>query len=946
MLPRKLRIAIAAPALILLFGQVRDFSSGDNVRDFGRGAFVFGFVLKFIDFGVLTRDGDVYKIKDKHSSIDHHGGVSISVNGVPLDDGKSLWRRFKESVELWLFTLRGIRWNWEVGGIPKREPQSASYFIFRTSLRILGSYLAWHLCKHAMGQFSYVRSINRGPFFDEPLTNQVILTWLHQLEAFCFINLPYQIGAFAAVATGYQTPADWPPLFGNLSDGYLVSRAWGRVWHQLLRRPLGMLTPHVQRWLGTTSRGSKRIVSLFCSFLMSGLVHWSGALNCPWTPSSHGMFTYFIMQAPLIRLEDWVVDWGRQKGIRGHALLKCFGYVWTVSWISFSMRYAARYQFEHGALSVHEPLKYSLIDLLIVRDRTLRQLLPDHRHFTTAHFSSSKLERPKDFNFARDVVDYWARKNQDSRAMYWVSQDLSKTRILTYSHFERESHRVASLLQKLGLAKGQRAILILPRTPAWWEIALASIRSGIVICPATTLLVAKDIEFRCNQTGATAFFGDKTNVEKFMKVKADCPTVKHVIQVDDPAKASDSAVIDYYQRLKLVEDAVTFQSPRLATSDPCLIYFTSGTSGPPKMVQHNQISYPLAHTLTGKHWLQLSPEKVYWNLSEQGWAKAAWSFFGTWNCGATLFVHDDRGAFDPLRVLDILHNHPITTLCAPPTAYRQLVLQKSKKYLKENPPKALSHCTGAGEPLNAGVIDEWQKMTGLEIFDGYGQTETVVTCGNFAGTAIRPGSMGKPTPGVPLKIISANGRECEPGAEGDLAILVDGTGGGAEDFFGLFDGYIRPDGTLDKRIKSLGGKEWYLTGDRATRDEDGYHWFVGRADDVINSSGYRIGPFEVESTLKLHPGVAESAVVSSPDESRGEVVKAFVVLTSEYKDSKNSDEIVKELQDFCKNNAAPYKYPRKIQLVDPDFLPKTISGKIKRNELKAAEWKKGKASKL
>ncbi|KAG4412538.1 hypothetical protein IFR04_014319 [Cadophora malorum] len=564
-----------------------------------------------------------------------------------------------------------------------------------------------------------------------------------------------------------------------------------------------------------------------------------------------------------------------------------------------------------------------------------------------AHFTKSRLETPKDFNFAKDVVDYWAAKDPESMAMYWVSQDLSETRILKYSHFERQSHRIAIVLQKLGLARWDRIVMILPRTPAWWEIALASLRSGIVICPATTLLVGKDIEFRCKLTGATAFFGDKTSIEKFMKVKANCPTVKFIVQVDEAAKVSSPVVIDYYQRLESIKQAATFPSPRMSTSDPSLIYFTSGTSGPPKMVQHNQVSYPLAHTLTGKHWLQLSPGKVYWNLSEQGWAKAAWSFFGAWNCGATLFVHDDRGAFDPQRLLHILHKYPITTLCAPPTAYRQLVLQKSKKFLKENPPKALSHCTGAGEPLNAGVIDEWQKMTAMEIFDGYGQTETVLTCGNFAGTPIRPGSMGKPTAGVPLKIISSDGLECEPDTEGDLAILVNGgSKGSSEEFFGLFDGYIRPDGSLDKRIKELGRKEWYLTGDRATRDKDGYYWFVGRADDVINSAGYRIGPFEVESTLKLHPGVAESAVVSSPDESRGEVVKAFVVLTSEFKDGKDDNEIVKELQDFCKEHAAPYKYPRKIQLVDPEFLPKTISGKIKRNELKAAEWKKGKDSKL
>jgi medium-chain acyl-CoA synthetase len=235
-----------------------------------------------------------------------------------------------------------------------------------------------------------------------------------------------------------------------------------------------------------------------------------------------------------------------------------------------------------------------------------------------------------------------------------------------------------------------------------------------------------------------------------------------------------------------------------------------------------------------------------------GWAKAAWSFFSTWNCGASLFVHDDRGPFNPIRLLEVLHNFPITTLCAPPTIYRQLVLQGSRKYLVKHPPKALSHCTGAGEPLNDSVIREWQKMTGMEIYDGYGQTETILTCGNMNGYPIRPGSMGKPIPGVPLKVISSTGVECEPGTEGDIAVLAEGEDG--EDrkvFFGLFDGYLKRDGTLNQRITKLGSKHWYLTGDRATRDEDGYFWFVGRADDVINSAGYRIGIlFRVSFMLK------------------------------------------------------------------------------------------------
>jgi len=257
--------------------------------------------------------------------------------------------------------------------------------------------------------------------------------------------------------------------------------------------------------------------------------------------------------------------------------------------------------------------------------------------------------------------------------------------------------------------------------------------------------------------------------------------------------------------------------------------------------------------MTGKHWLQLAPGKLYWNLSEQGtlypsrlsfltdgrnpgWAKAAWSFFGTWNCGASLFVHDDRGSFNASRLLNNLHKYPITTLCAPPTAYRQLVLQENQAYLRNHPPQALKHCTGAGEPLNDSVIRTWQKMTGMEIYDGYGQTETILVCGNFKGNKIKPGSMGKPSPSVPLHVVDPEGKESKVGVEGDIAILRS-----EKAFFGMFEGYLKSDGTLDHRTKILGGQPWYLTGDRATRDEDGYFWFVGRADDVINSSGYRIG---------------------------------------------------------------------------------------------------------
>ncbi|TKA71508.1 hypothetical protein B0A55_06476 [Friedmanniomyces simplex] len=483
-----------------------------------------------------------------------------------------------------------------------------------------------------------------------------------------------------------------------------------------------------------------------------------------------------------------------------------------------------------------------------------------------AHYYDAQLKRPTTFNFARDVVDYWAiNAPENGVAMHWIREDRRVERRLSFEYFSRQSHRLAILLRDhLGMRKGDRLLLIMPRLPEWWAIATATVRCGVVVCPATTLLVDKDIEYRCNRSGAAVFIGDSVSVAKVLK-----------------------------------------------------------------------------------HFYRLKPGDLAWILAEQGWAKAAWAFFATWNCGAGLFIHDDRRPFSPKETLNVLHHYPITTLCAPPTAYRQLVLDEMRRHYVQRPPNALRHCTGAGEPLNPEVIRLWKETSGLEICDGYGQTETMLVCGNFEGSPIRPGSMGKPSPGVPLSVIDEHGQETHDDAEGDIALRVDLSE--TSNSFGVFDGYLGEDGTLDRKLRpaSNGGldQSWYLTGDRARRDKDGYFWFVGRNDDVINSAGYRIGPFEVESTLKQHPAVVESAVVSSPDPNRGEVVKAFVVLTQEA--SKGAGEaLVKELQDFCKKNAAPYKYPRKIQFVDPSFLPKTISGKIQRKKLKEMEWDGGPKSKL
>ncbi|KAJ5617720.1 hypothetical protein N7537_002834 [Penicillium hordei] len=550
--------------------------------------------------------------------------------------------------------------------------------------------------------------------------------------------------------------------------------------------------------------------------------------------------------------------------------------------------------------------------------------------------TQSPLQRPDHFNFATDVVDTWAAKSPSLQAMLWVSHDKATQKLLTYQHFSQQSHRIALLLDQLGARPGDVMLLVLPRVPAWWEISTAGLRSGIIIAPATTLLTARDIEYRCQKSKATVFVGDTTSVRKVLQVRNKCPSLRVIIQAEGEPEAG---VTDLYKSLQRIETTARYCSVRRPWNSPAIVYFTSGTSGLPKMVRHNQVSYPLAHLLTGKYWLNLGPGKLCWNYTEQGWGKAAYSYFGAWNCGASLFIWDDRGAFNATTILEHLHDFPITTLCAPPLAWRQLVQQQCQQFYRKHAPRALAQCNSAGEPLDSTVINQWRGLSGLTICEGYGQTETTLMCGNYGGFAVRPGSMGKPIPGVPLYVINLAGEETAANEEGELALLVT-DGDSPSDFFGIFDGYVRDNGevTRSERISTFHGRtrKWYLTGDKAKRDKDGYLWFVGRADDVINSSGYRIGPFEVESTLKQHPAVAECVVISSPDMVRGEVVKAFIVLTSRYANSPQA-QLTKELQTFCKTNSAPYKYPRKVAFVNQEFLPRTNSGKIKRAELRKLE---------
>jgi acyl-coenzyme A synthetase/AMP-(fatty) acid ligase len=534
-----------------------------------------------------------------------------------------------------------------------------------------------------------------------------------------------------------------------------------------------------------------------------------------------------------------------------------------------------------------------------------------------------RLDVPEYFNFATDVIGKWA-SDPTKPAMLWIGPH-GEERGLTFAHFGEYSGRAANAFSKLGIKKGDRILIMLPRVPEWWESVLGLMKIGAIPVPCTTLLTPKDIQFRAEVAEASAIITDNEGAAKFDQVRSECPTVQVAIVVEPNADTGREGWVNYSQVVD--EASPEFTGEKTRSDDPCLVYFTSGTVGYPKMVLHTQASYPIGHTITGKYWLDLHEDDLLWNLSETGWAKFAWSnLFGPWSQGAAMFIQDARGKFNPIETLEMLNKYPITTLCAPPTAYRMLVLDEPMAYMKANSPKALRHCVGAGEPLNPEVIKVWEDETGMTIRDGYGQTETVLLCANFPPMQVKPGSMGKPSPGFDVEVIDHDGNPLPAGKEGDIAVRVKPTRP-----TWMFREYWRNPDATNTCIRG----DWYITGDRAYKDEDGYFWFVGRADDVIISAGYRIGPFEVESALKEHPAVAESAVVASPDEMRGEIVKAYVILAPGYT---ASPELASELQEHVKTVTAPYKYPREIEFVDS--LPKTISGKIRRVELREMERQK------
>lgn len=523
-----------------------------------------------------------------------------------------------------------------------------------------------------------------------------------------------------------------------------------------------------------------------------------------------------------------------------------------------------------------------------------------------------EFQRPERFNFAGDIIDKWAQ-DKDKRAILWI--DDNGTQIdYSFAQLSDASKRLCNVLAANGVKRGDTAVIVLGRQLAWWEAVTACLRMGVVLSPGTTQLSAKDLAYRINMAEAACIITESSCAAKLDTVVEQCPTLQATLHVG----GAREGWLDYQAH---VDAALPeFNTADTTSDEEALCYFTSGTTGHPKMAIHSH-SYGLGHEATGKYWLDLEGNDLHWNISDTGWAKAAWSsYFGPWMQGAALFVHHTAG-FSPQRTLELLSQYPVTTMCGAPTIYRMLVLEDLAAYQFGT----LRHCVGAGEPLNPEVIDTWQTHTGLTIRDGYGQTETVMLCANLQCFEPRFGSMGKPAPGIDLNVIDENGQVLPPNTEGDIAVRMT-----PQPPQGFFKGYKnKPDLTA----KTFRGDDWYLTGDRAKVDEDGYFWFVSRADDVILSAGYRIGPFEVESALIEHAAVAESAVVSSPDDKRGEVVKAFIVLTSGYE---GSDELASELQQHVKAVTAPYKYPRKIEFVKE--LPKTVSGKIRRVELRQQEW--------
>ena len=525
-----------------------------------------------------------------------------------------------------------------------------------------------------------------------------------------------------------------------------------------------------------------------------------------------------------------------------------------------------------------------------------------------------KIKIPDNFNFAYDVVDRYAAEDPEKRALVWFD-DSDEEHIFTFSDISEMSKRTANFLTAHGIGKGDSVMLILRRRYEFWWFIIALHRIGAIVIPATDQLLEKDIEYRnkAAEVKMIISFDEPKVQEEIEKSLAASPSVKTLVTVGKER----GVWVNFHKEIEKYDARFDRPTGDKATrnEDIMLLYFTSGTSGYPKMVQHNFV-YPLGHIVTAKYWQNVVDNGLHLTIAETGWAKAVWGkLYGQWLAGSAVFSYD-MTSFKPDRMLQKISHYKVTTFCAPPTVYRYLIRQDLKKYDLSN----LCYCVTAGEALNAEVYNKFYEQTGIKMFEAYGQTEATVIIGNFPGMEPKPGSMGKPAPGYDVDIIAPNGMKCKAGEAGEIVIRI-----AKERPFGLFSGYYR-DFSLTAAAFDSG---LYHTGDTAYYDNDGYLWFIGRNDDIIKSSGYRISPFEVESVLMKHPAVLECAVTGVEDKRRGQLVKATIVLNAGFEPCKALE---LELQDYVKHQTASYKHPRIVEFVKE--LPKTISGKIRRVEIR------------
>jgi acetyl-CoA synthetase len=520
-----------------------------------------------------------------------------------------------------------------------------------------------------------------------------------------------------------------------------------------------------------------------------------------------------------------------------------------------------------------------------------------------------RIRHPEDFNFGYDVVDDIGTNDPDRRALVWCAED-GKTRTFTFRDIMILSNKTANYLMSLGIGKGDMVIVALREDYQYWYVIVALHKIGAVGIPVTSMLTTHDAEYRAKLSSAKAVICTSHGkvTEAFDGIETKCPSVR----IKAMAGGKRAGWLDLDEGVGSSGETMD-RVPTKAT-DPFLIYFSSGTTGYPKMVLHDH-RYPLGHLLTAKHWHNVDPDGIHFTIAETGWAKASWGkIYGQWIMEAAIFVYDFV-RFVPADVLSKISEHRITTLCCPPTMFRFFIQEGLEKFDLST----LKHATIAGEALNPDVFKNWYKATGVKLMEGFGQSETTPLVCNTVGMEPRPGSMGRPSPQYEVDVIDLDGQSCKPGETGEIVVRVDNSPPG------IFREYYLDKEKTDATIYD----GYHHTGDIAWKDEDGYYWYVGRNDDIIKSSGYRIGPFEIESVILLHPAVKECAVTGVPDEIRGQLVKATIVLKSGY----TADEVLKkDIQNFVKMETAPYKYPRAVEFVEE--LPKTVNGKIKRADIR------------